>query len=350
MRKLFNLIFITLLLLLMVSCAGDYLKMPHQDDATDSKGLVYIHNGMGKLTVKAENIPEGFAVGFYYSEDKWDDLSNWSEIRLTANNAQYLNEREYSGQFYYFTRVFNAAGKMVSSVQTIGSLTDTFRVYNKTSADAAIETTITISLSVSESDPDLYETTISKDTPDTEFRTIKFTDMRSGADVCTYGYYTDQNAENPITFPINKEVPKGSAGPYYADDFGWYVGTKRPSRTELKYAEIRFPETREIPEGFLQGYGELREVVVTSNIERVGKLAFDGCKHLYAIAFDEGIKEIGEAAFHACAEMKSITLPNSLEELGDDAFSECYRLDAFTDSEGHETPYLIRNNIMMEAA
>ena len=48
--------------------------------------------------------------------------------------------------------------------------------------------------------------------------------------------------------------------------------------------------------------------------------AFEGCKNLCEISFENGIKTIGQNAFRNCSELKKISLPDSVEKIGRGAF------------------------------
>ena len=84
-------------------------------------------------------------------------------------------------------------------------------------------------------------------------------------------------------------------------------------------------ETVKIPKGFAHigedcfSGSEIKEVILTEDIETIGARAFQDCS-LEKIEFREGLRFIGEEAFWGC-NLKSVFLPETLEALGKFAFA-----------------------------
>ena len=67
----------------------------------------------------------------------------------------------------------------------------------------------------------------------------------------------------------------------------------------------------------------IESVVIPDTVERIGPMAFWGCKKLVSVDFGEGVREIQEQAFMYCTSLEKIILPPKLESIGADAFSYC---------------------------
>lgn len=74
---------------------------------------------------------------------------------------------------------------------------------------------------------------------------------------------------------------------------------------------------------------DLKEVVMSANVERIEVGTFAKCSSLTTIKLPDGLKYIGDAAFYACDILKTITIPASVEEIGLHAFSYCWELAVF---------------------
>ena len=67
-------------------------------------------------------------------------------------------------------------------------------------------------------------------------------------------------------------------------------------------------------------------LVIPSEVEKIGDNAFRGCDSLTKVVVQEGVKELGEWAFNSCASLSSISLPSTLESVGMYAFANCTSL------------------------
>lgn len=105
---------------------------------------------------------------------------------------------------------------------------------------------------------------------------------------------------------------------------------------------------RSVPEGFFEGFRNLREIGFVGNVEQIGRAAFsalpsleqvsgcyigtslpessfENCANLVGIFAAEKVKEIGPRAFKGCTSLTALSF-GTVGELGDSAFAECSSL------------------------
>lgn len=68
----------------------------------------------------------------------------------------------------------------------------------------------------------------------------------------------------------------------------------------------------------------ITEVVVPSNVEKIGYAAFEDCTALAKIALGNGVKSLGARVFYGCASLQTITGISQLEEIYSSAFELTY--------------------------
>lgn len=79
----------------------------------------------------------------------------------------------------------------------------------------------------------------------------------------------------------------------------------------------------EIQEGAFYHCAALEKVHAPKNtLQTIGIHAFEGCKSLESISFEEGLRNIGESAFADCHSLSVVKLPSTLEVIGDSAFAK----------------------------
>ena len=63
---------------------------------------------------------------------------------------------------------------------------------------------------------------------------------------------------------------------------------------------------------------QLKTVFIPKTIETIGAAAFDSCRHLREVIFEEGsaLKRIYERAFCRCTQLESLIIPRSVETIG----------------------------------
>lgn len=73
---------------------------------------------------------------------------------------------------------------------------------------------------------------------------------------------------------------------------------------------------------------ELKNIVLSSNLEFIGDDAFQGCSGLQSIEIPNSVTKINSGAFDGCSNLKEITLPYGLNEIGYRVFRNCSSLTA----------------------
>ena len=70
----------------------------------------------------------------------------------------------------------------------------------------------------------------------------------------------------------------------------------------------------------------LSSINLPSTITVIGNCAFTSCGDLREVLFNDGLQKIGGGAFYNCTSLESITLPSSVTEIGREAFRNCNNL------------------------
>ncbi len=80
----------------------------------------------------------------------------------------------------------------------------------------------------------------------------------------------------------------------------------------------------------------LKHINIAAEVESIDKRAFEGCRSLESVRFEEGsqLKSIGKNAFNACRALKTIEIPASVEVIDECAFYECESLESISFAEG----------------
>jgi len=73
----------------------------------------------------------------------------------------------------------------------------------------------------------------------------------------------------------------------------------------------------------------LRDVVLTNGLQRIGQYAFSGCSSLVNITIPSTLVEIGHNAFSRCTSLREIVIHNEEVLIGDYAFVGCILLEMF---------------------
>lgn len=97
------------------------------------------------------------------------------------------------------------------------------------------------------------------------------------------------------------------------------IGAAAFKNTSLK--TVFFPKSLYFAgtEAFAECTG-MDNIKIPSNLDRISEGMFAGCTNLKKIDFSEELKEIGERAFAGCKALDIITIPDSVEKIGDTAF------------------------------
>ena len=70
----------------------------------------------------------------------------------------------------------------------------------------------------------------------------------------------------------------------------------------------------------------LTEVIISSNVTKIGDWAFSNCVNLTTVVLPQSVTEIGAGAFNGCSGLLGIELPNGVTRIGEKAFCKCNSL------------------------
>lgn len=100
------------------------------------------------------------------------------------------------------------------------------------------------------------------------------------------------------------------------------------TNADVKNGTIIIPEgTEYISEFAFYGIEELKYIEIPSSVKVISTSAFERCKNLESIQFENGLEFIAENAFIGCDSLKEAILPNSLKYIGALAFFDCDMLE-----------------------
>lgn len=151
-------------------------------------------------------------------------------------------------------------------------------------------------------------------------------------------------ATNPDEIPNNYIIKEGTkvvakyAFSQLFEDFN-FTSISIPSSMLLESLEYMFdsnkiPDTlsrididsQEVPYGFASGCTNIARVNIGSNVQSIGKSAFEGCTNLRFLTMAEGVKTISQNAFSGCSSLSELTIPSSVKTISQNAFSGCYKI------------------------
>ena len=75
---------------------------------------------------------------------------------------------------------------------------------------------------------------------------------------------------------------------------------------------------------------QIRSIVVSQGITRIGSYAFRSCTSLESLTLPAGLTSIGDYAFTGCNALESAVLPEGLTAIGNSAFRNCGQLQSLT--------------------
>lgn len=88
--------------------------------------------------------------------------------------------------------------------------------------------------------------------------------------------------------------------------------------------EIAFPSCMEsIPDGFCNGWTNLKKVTIPATVKEIGKQCFNGCRSLTEINLPENLERIGDEAFKNAA-LTEVIFPDRKVSLGNSVFAQSY--------------------------
>ena len=125
---------------------------------------------------------------------------------------------------------------------------------------------------------------------------------------------------------------------YYSDGYGLYQ--KHPEGNTLlavdlrgERKEYRIPQgTRIIGQGAFCGEETIEEVWCPTSLRVIEEEAFESCRKLKCVHFNEELEAIGTNAFSYCALTGDIEMPSALQELGETVFTNTFDWDRYEDA------------------
>ena len=79
-----------------------------------------------------------------------------------------------------------------------------------------------------------------------------------------------------------------------------------------------------VSSSILEGYTNIKEVVIGDSVTSIGAYAFSGCSSLTSVVINGG--SIGYYAFNGCDSLTSVEIGDSVTSIGENAFYECSSL------------------------
>lgn len=124
---------------------------------------------------------------------------------------------------------------------------------------------------------------------------------------------------------------------YYSDGYGLYE--KHPEGNILLAVDLRgerkeyhIPEgTRVIGQGALCGEETIEEVWCPASLRVIEEEAFESCRRLKTVHFNEELEAIGTNAFSYCAITGNVIMPTALQSLGETVFTNTFDWDRYED-------------------
>ena len=102
---------------------------------------------------------------------------------------------------------------------------------------------------------------------------------------------------------------------------------------------------KEIDDETFSGCSSMEHIVVPYDVTRIGKRAFDKCSSLLDIDLPNCVSIIDEDAFRYCDGIKSIFVPSNVREIGEGAFSFCENLQEIK-LQDNEHKYMSNDGIL----
>ena len=97
----------------------------------------------------------------------------------------------------------------------------------------------------------------------------------------------------------------------------------------------------------------VESIVIPENVKTIEPYAFWGCSSLKSVSLGSGLYEVGDFTFTDCRRLESVSLSNSIRRIGIMAFADCPSLQSITLSsyinDIHETAFDGNKNLTIEA-
>ena len=123
----------------------------------------------------------------------------------------------------------------------------------------------------------------------------------------------------------------GAFGSGYVPDPAGGIG-KNKSSLDLIGELVLSTDVKAIVGRGLASLHNLTSITIPASVTTIGAGAFESCKSLKSITFEEGsqVTKIDYVAFFCCSSLENITIPNRVETIGVDAFNGCASLTSIT--------------------
>lgn len=149
--------------------------------------------------------------------------------------------------------------------------------------------------------------------------------MVFGAGVILSGVSGEPSSLISASADVNTEI-KGKCG----NNLQWSLddeGTLYISKIE-KSGSGKMNNNFSSQEIFSSNKGKIKHVRIGDGVENISDYAFDDCRNLETISFDDSgsVKSIGVYSFRNCIKLTGIKIPDGVTSIGDGAFSGCERL------------------------
>ncbi len=133
----------------------------------------------------------------------------------------------------------------------------------------------------------------------------------------------DQLTEEGLAYRVSED------GLVYISGIGNYTDDKL-----LIPAEINGKKVYGIADRAFHGIRELKSVVISDGIEKIGKNAFAECTLIESLLIGNSVSEIGEYAFDQLVSISTLEIPDSVVSVGAYAFRNCCRAKTVRIGEG----------------
>lgn len=144
--------------------------------------------------------------------------------------------------------------------------------------------------------------------------------------------YDNENDRNETANEKDFRFLKAEEGWYMVDYLG--TDTQWTLPTAFKNSLGLSVQRYTIVPYLFHGRTDVKQLTVTSGVERMGERAFAWCTNLEKITYQSGVtlEEIGVSAYEQCGSLTTVNMPSNcrVERIGESAFFGCYSLQSVT--------------------
>ena len=110
---------------------------------------------------------------------------------------------------------------------------------------------------------------------------------------------------------------------------------------------LRLPDGLEVVEADRFSSSDIRKLVISNTVRRLGDRAFRGCYRLREVLFEPGsrLETIGSYCFGSCS-IEQMVIPRSVRDIGELAFSGCKYLRSLVFEDGCQLEHVGRNVLL----